>query len=74
VVSVPLSLSVWALLDAARRPAWAWSLANRSQAMWVGACALGILLMVVGLFVSISYLVRIRPQIAAAEDGVTFFE
>jgi len=69
VLAIPLALSVWALLDAARRPAWAWSLAGRSQAMWIGACGLGILVMVVGLFVSLTYLIRIRPEIAAAENG-----
>ena len=69
VSAVPLAISMWALLDAARRPSWAWALAGRSQAGWMAAILLGILCLVAGLVVSISYLWVIRPQIAAAEEG-----
>jgi hypothetical protein len=69
VVSIPLAISVWALLDAAHRPEWAFVLAGRSRLVWVAACGIGILFNVVGLAVSIWYLARVRPSVAAAESG-----
>ena len=41
VLSIPLLISLWALLDAARRPEWAFALAGRSRVVWVAACAIG---------------------------------
>lgn len=69
VGSIPLGLSVWALLDAARRPSWAWALAGRSQALWIASVLIGILCLALGIVVSGWYLVKIRPVIEAAEEG-----
>jgi hypothetical protein len=69
LASVPLGLSLWALLDCARRPAWAWALTDRSQAVWMASICVGILLVPLGLAVSLWYLVRIRPAVAGAEGG-----
>jgi vacuolar-type H+-ATPase subunit I/STV1 len=69
LAGVPLALSVWALLDAAGRPEWAWALAGRRRVMWIAAILFGVLTLVVGLVVSVIYLVRVRPEIAAAEQG-----
>jgi uncharacterized membrane protein (DUF485 family) len=60
---------VWALLDAANRPAWAWALAGRRQVVWLAAILFGVLTLIVGLVVAPVYLVRIRPELAAAESG-----
>jgi hypothetical protein len=67
--SLPLAISGWAFLDAARRPSWAWSLAGRSQVAWMVSVALGVLTLIGGLIVSSWYLAVIRPEIAAAEEG-----
>ncbi len=69
VCSVPLLLTAWALLDAARRPEWAWALAGRRRVVWLAAILFGALVLVVGLVVSIAYLVWVRPEIADAESG-----
>jgi hypothetical protein len=69
LVSVPLGVSMWALLDAARRPQWAWALAGRSQVAWMGGILFGTLTLVVGVAVSAWYLLKIRPLVAAAEEG-----
>jgi hypothetical protein len=69
VCSIPLSLSVWALLDAARRPGWAWALAGRSQALWIANVCIGIMCLALGLAISTWYLLKVRPLIEAAEDG-----
>lgn len=67
--SLPIALTVWALLDAASRPEWAWALSGRRRVVWLGAILFGALTLVVGLVVSGVYLVRIRPEVAAAEAG-----
>lgn len=69
VLSVPLGLSLWALLDAARRPAWAWAWCGRRQAVWLAGILFGILTMVPGLVISSWYLLRVRPVIRDAEQG-----
>jgi len=69
VAVVPISISVWALLDCARRPPWAWSFAGRSQLNWLGAICFGVFLMIFGMAISLWYLVRVRPAIAAVEAG-----
>lgn len=69
VFALPLALTAWALLDAARRPEWAWALAGRRRVVWLAAILVGGMLVPVGLVVSTAYLVRARPTVAAAEDG-----
>jgi hypothetical protein len=69
IASIPILLSLWALLDAARRPAWAWSLAGRSQLGWLVAIAFGVFLLIGGLAIDLWYLVRVRPVIRAVEAG-----
>ena len=69
VLSIPLGLSVWALLDAARRPAWAWALAERRQVAWIAAACFGILSLLPGIIIACYYLLKVRPQIEAAEEG-----
>jgi hypothetical protein len=66
---IPLAVTAWAFLDAARRPSWAWSLAGRSQVTWMACTALGVLTLIGGLLISGWYLMIVRPEIADAEDG-----
>ena len=67
--SIPIGVSLWALLDAARRPQWAWALAGRSQVSWMAAVLFGMFFLVPGLGVSLWYLAKVRPVVAAAEEG-----
>jgi hypothetical protein len=69
VFGFPLALSLWALLDAARRPQWAWALAGRRQVVWLAAILFGTFTVVGGLLLCTWYLTRVRHDIAAAEDG-----
>ena len=66
---IPIALTAWAFLDAARRPSWAWSLAGRSQVAWMVGTFLGVLTVIGGLLISGYYLAVVRPEIAAAENG-----
>jgi hypothetical protein len=67
--AIPLGLSVWALLDAAHRPEWAFSFVNRSRTAWVAATAIGVLFCLPGVAVALWYLLRVRPQVAGVEAG-----
>ena len=69
VAAFPLALTIWSLLDAARRPQWAWALAGRRQVVWMAAIMFGALTVVGGLLLCTWYLARVRHEIAAAEDG-----
>ncbi len=69
VFAIPLGVSLWALLDAARRPQWAWALARRSQVTWMAAILFGMFSVIGGLVLSAWYLTHVRPVIAAAEEG-----
>ena len=69
LVGIPLGLSVWALLDAARRPQWAWSLAERNQVLWMAVILGGVLSVVCGLGISGWYLGRVRPVVAGRRGG-----
>ena len=69
VAAFPLALTVWALLDAARRPQWAWALAGRRQVVWMAAIMFGALTVLGGVLLCTWYLVRVRHEIGAAEDG-----
>jgi hypothetical protein len=69
VAAVPLALSLWALLDAARRPEWAFAFVNRSRTAWVAATAAGILFCGPGVVIALWYLLRVRPQVAGVEAG-----
>jgi hypothetical protein len=68
-VCIPLGVSVWALLDAARRPEWAWALAGRRRVVWMSVIMFGVLSVIPGLIISSWYLVGIRPRVRDAEDG-----
>ncbi len=69
LAAVPLSLTVWSLLDAARRPQWAWALAGRRQVVWMAGIMFSAFTVIGGLLTSAWYLTRIRHEIAAAEEG-----
>jgi hypothetical protein len=70
LLGAPLALSVVALLDAARRPQWAWALAERNQVTWMATILLGTLLACAGVAISGWYLWRVRPVVARAESGI----
>jgi hypothetical protein len=69
VFAAPLALTLVALLDAARRPQWAWALADRNQTAWIAAILLGVFSVIGGVAVCTWYLAKVRPVVAAAEDG-----
>jgi len=69
LASVPIGVSLWALLDAAHRPEWTWALVGRRRVPWMAAIMIGTFTVIGGLFVSLWYLLKIRPRLRAAEAG-----
>ncbi|MCX7620993.1 MAG: hypothetical protein N2037_09150 [Acidimicrobiales bacterium] len=69
LLCIPLGLSLWALLDCARRPGWAWALSDHERVHWLFAILVGFLCVIGGLTISLWYLLRIRPDIADIESG-----
>lgn len=69
LASVPIGLSLWAFLDAARRPQWAWALSRHRQVVWLVVILFGVLTVVGGLVISAWYLLKVRPVVADAEGG-----
>lgn len=69
LAAIPLGISVWALLDIARRPAWAWGLSGHNRVGWLAAVLVGMCSVIGGLVISGLYLLRIRPRVADAEAG-----
>ena len=67
--ALPLGITVVMLLDAARRPSWAWSLAERNQAGWIAAILVGAFSVIGGLAICAWYFFKVRPRVAAAESG-----
>ena len=56
---------LWALIDAARRPDWAYAASYSSKTMWI------VLIAVLGFIPAIIYLLAIRPKVQAAEGAFT---
>ncbi len=69
LTGIPLAISTWAFLDVARRPAWVWALAGGRRLLWMGLIAFGVLTVIGGLAISGWYLLRVRPALAAIENG-----
>jgi hypothetical protein len=63
---IGLVLGIWALVDAASRPEWAWQASRQNKVLWIVLNIVGLLIC---LFIPIAYLLAIRPKVAAAQSG-----
>ena len=70
LVGSPLILALLAFLDAARRPAWAWALAERRQVLWMAMIGGATITWVGGALAAILYAFTARPRVRDAENGV----
>lgn len=69
VLLVPLGVTVFAIVDGARRPEWAWQQAGQNKALWIALQAVGIFFCALGVIMSIIYLAAIRPKLILAEGA-----
>jgi hypothetical protein len=56
-------IQLWALVNAARKPAWAWDQANKSKLMWLIILGVGLFFPVLGLIVAVWYLLATGPEV-----------
>lgn len=63
---VSVALPLWAIVDAATRPDWAWTAAGQSKVLWIILPIVGSL-SCVGWILAIVYLAVIRPGVVRAE-------
>lgn len=66
---IPLSLSMWAFLDAVHRPRWVWAMSERRQLVWLIMILMGVITMILGIIVSVYYLIMVRRELRAIENG-----
>jgi hypothetical protein len=67
---VPLAFVLWAVIDAASRPDWAWQQASQNKTVWVVVPAVRLFVCgIVGLVMAIVSIVSIRPQVVRAQHG-----
>jgi len=63
---IGLAIAIWALVDAVSRPAAAFDAANSSKTLWIALIiVLSLVTGIIGIGVSIVYLVSIRPRVKA---------
>jgi hypothetical protein len=61
-----IGVTIWAIVDAVRRPREAFSLAGSSKALWVTLLVVfAVLAFFVAALLGTVYLIRIRPRVAA---------
>jgi hypothetical protein len=64
---VPLALAIWAIVDAASRPAAAWDAIGSSRGVWIALLVIfTVFCNLVGLVLSIVYLTSVRRRLIAA--------
>ena len=60
---------IWALVDAATKPTWAWEAAGQNKTLIVVLLVVGIFCGIVGLVTGIVWFASIRPKVLAAAQG-----
>lgn len=61
-------IPVWGIVDAAKRPDYAWSAAGQNKVLWIALQAAGAIFTGFGgVVMAVVYLVAIRPMVRAAE-------
>lgn len=69
VFAIPLALTTVAVLDAARRPRWAWAMSRHTQVVWMAGLMFSALTVVGGVLAALWYGLVVRPDVAAIENG-----
>jgi hypothetical protein len=57
------------LIDAVRRPSYAWVEADRNRTYWVAGMAFGLLLLPVGIAMAIGYAIGVLPRMTRSTDS-----
>ncbi|MFD7154245.1 hypothetical protein ACFV9C_06595 [Kribbella sp. NPDC059898] len=65
-------VTIGAVVDAARRPSYAWVVADRNRGYWIGGLVFGLLLVPVGVAMAIGYVVGVVPRLGGSSDSGPF--
>jgi hypothetical protein len=73
IVLLNVTVLLWAMIDAVRRPVWVWKAAGRSKWGWVGLFAAGMATGAVGVgtAIAVDYLWFVRPRLLRVQGYVT---
>jgi hypothetical protein len=67
---VPAVVIVWAVVDAATRPIWAWQFAQRRKGLWLALLLLGLVdPFPIGVTLVAIYVTVVRPKVATAQQS-----
>jgi hypothetical protein len=66
---VPLAVTVWAVVDAATRPDWAFVQSGQNKVLWIVLPIAASFFFCSGWLVAIIYLAAIRPKVVAAQSS-----
>lgn len=69
LVGGPIIITTVALLDAARRPEWAWLMSNRRRLLWLGMLVAGVITYFPGPVIATLYWFTARRDVRSIERG-----
>lgn len=65
-------ITIAAVIDAVRRPSYAWVEADRNRAYWVSGLVFGLLFLPVGILLAIAYAVGVLPRMTESAGSDAF--
>lgn len=69
LLGAPIIVTTIALLDAAKRPEWAWVMSNRRRILWLGILIAGVITYFPGPLVAAAYWLTARRDVRSIERG-----
>ncbi len=72
LVVVGMVLCIFGIVDAARRPVWAWQASGQNKSLWLVLNVVGVvfgLIFLGAVIIGPIYLLAIRPKVARAQSG-----
>ncbi|HEY2999136.1 MAG TPA: hypothetical protein VGJ43_11225 [Acidimicrobiales bacterium] len=64
---VPVTVTLWALVDVQSRPDWAWMRTGQSKTLFTVLLVVGVPFCMVGLVTAVVYLAVVRPQLVTQQ-------
>lgn len=65
---IGLGVTIFCIVDVARRPEWAWSGSGQSKVLWLVLTIVALFFGLIGLIISGIYLFVIRPKVAVVQN------
>jgi hypothetical protein len=65
-------ITVGALIDAVRRPSYAWVEADRNRVYWVSGLVFGLLFLPIGVALAVCYAIGVLPRMTGSTGSDVF--